>query len=83
MGLAWLLLISGCASDDYRDNYHFGNAVRHEIAIQTVNPGSSAYGLDGVKAVGALSAYQQNQGDLKSVDDMGLAAARDAGQTNP
>jgi hypothetical protein len=75
-----LLLLAGCANDDTRDDYHFGGAVRHQIAIQTANPGSSAYGLDGVKAAGALSAYQKDQGDLKSVDDMDLASAKGAGQ---
>ncbi len=75
-----LLLLAGCASDDPRDNYRFGGAVRHQIAIQTANPGASAYGLDGVKAAGALSAYQKDQGDPKSVKTFDLETAKDAGQ---
>ena len=78
-GLA-LLLLAGCASDDPWDNYRFGGAVRHQIAIQTANPGASAYGLDGVKAAGALSAYQKDQGDPKSVKTFDLETAKDAGQ---
>ena len=75
-----LLLLAGCASDDPRDNYHFGGAVRHQIAIQTANPSASAYGLDGVKAAGALSAYQKDQGDPKSVKTFDRETAKDAGQ---
>ena len=78
-GLA-LLLLAGCASNDPWDNYRFGGAVRHQIAIQTANPGASAYGLDGVKAAGALSAYQKDQGDPKSVKTFDLETAKDAGQ---
>lgn len=78
-GLA-LLLLAGCTSDDPRDDYRFGGAVRHQIAIQTANPGASAYGLDGVKAAGALSAYQKDQGDPKSVKTFDLETAKDAGQ---
>ncbi len=75
MGLA-LLLLAGCASKDPWENYHFGGAVRHEIAIQTANPGASAYGLDGVKAAGALSAYQKDQGDPKSVKTFDLVTTK-------
>ena len=78
-GLA-LLLLAGCASDDPRDGYRFGGTVRHQIAIQTANPGASAYGLDGVKAAGALSAYQKDQGDPKSVKSFDLETAKSAGQ---
>ncbi len=74
-GLA-LLLLAGCASNDPWDNYRFGGAVRHQIAIQTANPGASAYGLDGVKAAGALSAYQKDQGDPKSVKTFDLVTTK-------
>ncbi len=74
-GLA-LLFLAGCASDDPRDDYRFGGAVRHQIAIQTANPGASAYGLDGVKAAGALSAYQKDQGDPKSVKTFDLVTTK-------
>lgn len=79
VGLA-VLFLAGCAREDSRNDYHFGGAVRHQIAIQTANPGASAYGLDGVKAAGALSAYQKDQGDLKSVKTFDLETAQDAGQ---
>ena len=79
VGLA-VLFLAGCASDDSRNDYRFGGAVRHQIAIQTANPGGSAYGLDGVKAAGALSAYQKDQGDPKSVKTFDLETAKDAGQ---
>ncbi len=78
-GLA-LLFLAGCASDDSRDDYRFGGAVRHQIAIQTANPGGSAYGLDGVKAAGALSAYQKYQGDPKSVKTFSLATTQAGGE---
>ncbi len=71
-----LLLIAGCASNNPWDNYHFGDAVRHQIAIQTASPGASAYGLDGVKAAGALSAYQKDQGDPKSVKTFDLVTTK-------
>ncbi|MCC7277427.1 MAG: hypothetical protein IT487_03805 [Chromatiaceae bacterium] len=74
-GLA-LLFLAGCASDDPRDDYRFGGAVRHQIAIQTANPAASAYGLDGVKAAGALSAYQKDQGDPKSVKTFDLVTTK-------
>ncbi len=79
VGLA-MLVLAGCASDDSRNDYRFGGAVRHQIAIQTANPGASAYGLDGIKAAGALSAYQKDQGDPKSVKTFDLETAKDAGQ---
>ena len=79
VGLA-VLFLAGCASDDSRNDYRCGGAVRHQIAIQTANPGASAYGLDGVKAAGALSAYQKDQGDPKSVKTFDLETAKDAGQ---
>lgn len=71
-----LLLIAGCASNNPWENYHFGGAVHHQIAIQTANPGASAYGLDGVKAAGALSAYQKDQGDPKSVKTFDLVTTK-------
>jgi membrane-associated PAP2 superfamily phosphatase len=75
-----LLLIAGCASNNPWENYHFGGAVRHQIAIQTANPGASAYGLDGVKAAGALSAYQKDQGDPKSVKTFDLVTPNTPGE---
>lgn len=67
-------LLSGCASDNTLNDPSFGSTVRHQIAIQTANPGRSAHGLDGQKLAAALSLYRADAATPKSVDSEQLGA---------
>ena len=69
VSLPWLM---GCASDHALNDPNFGSTVRHQIAVQTANPGRSAYGLDGQKMALALSQYRQDVATPKTVDTMAL-----------
>jgi hypothetical protein len=63
------LTIVGCATnDEYWETADFGNSVRHTIALQTANAGSSGTGLDGAKAQTVLNAYRQDVAAPKSAE---------------
>lgn len=70
-----LLLLSGCAQDNAVVEQDYGIAVRHMIAVQTANPGSSAYGLDGQKAALTLDKYRRDVANPKDVDKEGLTGS--------
>jgi hypothetical protein len=73
-----LLMVTGCASDDEFADPGYGNSVRHMIATQTATPGSSAYGLDGIKAGLTLDKYRKDVANPKDVDTQDLTGSRDA-----
>lgn len=76
-----LLLLSGCAQDNAVVEQDFGSAVRHMIAVQTANPGSSAYGLDGQKAALTLDKYRKDVANPKEVDTEELTGSTGAVST--
>ena len=73
-----LALIIGCANNNGISDQGYGNAVHNMIAIQTSNPGKSAYGLDGQKAVLALEKYKKDVANPKEVDSEELTGSTQA-----
>jgi hypothetical protein len=75
-----LLLLAGCANEAQVADNDFGNSVRHMIALQTANPGKSAYGLDGQKATLTLERYRTDVANPGEVDTkaLGTSEATDA-----
>ncbi len=75
-----LLFLTGCASEGERADNSFGNSVRTMIALQTANPGRSAYGLDGQKAALTLERYRKDVANPSEVDKkaLGTSEATDA-----
>lgn len=55
---AAILIVSGCETQPSRVEQNFGSSVRNAIALQTSDPNSGAYGLDGVKAGNSLNEYR-------------------------
>ena len=73
-----LLIVTGCARDDEVRDQGFGDSVRHMIATQTANPGSSAYGFDGIKAGLTLDKYRKDVANPKDVDTTDLTGSQNA-----
>lgn len=77
-----LLVLTGCAHEDDRADASFGSTVRHMIAVQTANPGRSAYGLDGQKAALILDNYRKDVAIPQEVDSKGLGTSEAANAVN-
>ena len=73
-----LALIVGCVNDNGISDQGYGNAVHHMIAIQTSNPGRSAYGLDGQKAMLALEKYKKDVANPSEIDSEELTGSTQA-----
>ncbi len=71
-----LLLLTACASENDRTDAHFGDSVRRMIALQTANPGRSAYGLDGQKAALTLERYRTDVANPHEVDTTALGTSK-------
>lgn len=71
-----VLLIAGCASEDEISKSHYGESVRHMIALQTSNPQGGAMGLDGQKAALTLQKYRTNVANPQEVDNKELGTAK-------
>jgi len=61
----------GCAREPTVLDPPFGQSVRQMIAVQTADPSSSSYGLDGTKAINALEAYRAQSGPLEDLGEIG------------
>jgi len=68
------LVCAGCATDDNLAQDDFGHSVNHTIQVQTSNPGSSSYGLDGQKAALAFTEYRKNVAKPAKVDTKELGS---------
>ncbi|MEA3274172.1 MAG: hypothetical protein U9Q81_02525 [Pseudomonadota bacterium] len=61
-------LLCGCATEEGVVQEHFGESVRHMIAMQTTDPGHGAAGLEGEKAEAVMRAYREDVAKPKEVE---------------